>query len=112
MELKLADIDDKVIAELEMLEPFGSGNPEPLFYTRNLKLKGLPQLLGRDTIKFWVNDGQFTYQAIGFGKGSLLDGLVNAGVFDLAYNPRMDSWQGETSIILEVKDIFFTEKIK
>ncbi len=109
MELKLADIDDKVIAELEMLEPFGSGNPEPLFYTRNLKLKGLPQLLGRDTIKFWVNDGQFTYQAIGFGKGSLLDGLVKAGSFDMAYNTRMDSWQGETSIILEVKDIFFTE---
>lgn len=107
MELKLSDLSDKVIAELAMLEPFGSGNPEPLFYTRNLKLKGCPQLLGKDTIKFWVSDGQFTYQSIGFGKGSLLDSLNNADFFDLAYNPRMDSWQGQTSVILEVKDIFF-----
>ncbi len=112
MELKLADIDDKVIVELGMLEPFGSGNPEPLFYTRNLKLKGCPQLLSKDTIKFWASDGRFTYQAIGFGKGSLLDRLINADFFDLVYNPRMDSWQGQTSILLEVKDIFFNDASK
>ena len=106
LELGLSDLDEALVAELQMLEPFGTGNPEPLFYTRNLKLKGQPQLLARDTIKFWVTDGKTTHQAIGFGKSALGDSLVDADTFDLAYTPRIDSWQDNNSVILEVKEIF------
>lgn len=107
MELALSDLNEPAIAELEALEPYGTGNPEPLFYTRNLKIKGEPQVLGRNTLKFWVTDGDTTYQAIGFGLGGFRDSLLNADVFDLVYTPRMDNWQGEENILLETKDIFF-----
>jgi single-stranded-DNA-specific exonuclease len=107
MELNLADLDEKTISELEMLEPFGAGNPEPLFYTRNLKLKGQAQRLSRDTLKFWVTDGITTYQAIGFGMGSFKDSLENAEDFDLVYSPRIDDWTGEPLVLLEIRDIFF-----
>lgn len=106
IEIALSDLNEKIIDELELLEPHGADNPEPLFYTRNLKLKGQPQVLGRNTLKFWVTDGNFTYQAIGFGLGNFKDSLINADYFDLVYTPRLDNWQQET-IILEVKDIFF-----
>jgi hypothetical protein len=82
-------------------------NPEPLFYTRNLKLKGQPQTLSRETLKFWVSDGSATYQAIGFGMSNFKDSLTNADYFDLVYTPRMDDWEGEASVLLEVRDIFF-----
>ncbi|MBU3959123.1 MAG: single-stranded-DNA-specific exonuclease RecJ [Candidatus Omnitrophica bacterium] len=107
MELALADLNEAIITGLEVLEPFGKGNPEPLFYTRNLNLKDTPQALGRDTLKFWVTDGGNTYQAIGFGMGKFKDSLVNADNFDLVYTPRIDNWQGEENILLEAKDIFF-----
>ena len=106
MELALADLNEKMITELEALEPFGTGNPEPLFYTRNLKLKGEPQVLGRETLKFWVSDGNVTYPAIGFGMSYFRDSLIHAGYFDLVYYPKIDNWQGRDSVILEVKDIF------
>jgi single-stranded-DNA-specific exonuclease len=106
MEIALSELDEKIIQELEMLEPFGTGNPEPLFYTKNLKLKGEPQILSRDTLKFWVTDGDFTYQAIGFGMGSLKNSLENTGSFDLIFTPRIDDWGNTTSVILEIKDIF------
>ncbi len=106
MELSLADIKDEVIAELELLAPHGCGNPEPLFYTRGLKLKGRPQTLARDTLKFWVTDGKKSVQAIGFGMSGLAESLLNAPSFNLVYTPRFDSWQSTTSIIFEVKDIF------
>lgn len=106
MELGLSDLDEPLVSELQMLEPFGTGNPEPLFYTRGLKLKGKPELLARDTIKFWVSDEKATYQAIGFGMGSFRDDLINAECFDLAYTPRIDSWRGADNILLEIKDIF------
>ena len=96
---------EKMIGELEQLEPFGTGNPQPLFISRNLMLKGSPQLLGRDTIKFWVSDGKLTYQAIGFGKAALRDSLVNAKSFDLIYTPRFDTWQDNTTVLLEAEDI-------
>ncbi len=107
IELPLSDLDEKMIAELERLEPFGEGNPEPLFYSRALKLRGEPQILGRGTLKFWVTDGKATYQAIGFGMSNLKDSLTGADSFDLIYTPRMDDWNGEASAILEITDIFF-----
>jgi single-stranded-DNA-specific exonuclease len=107
MELSLSDLDEKIITELEALEPFGAGNPEPLFYSRSLKLRGEPLVLGRATLKFWVTDGEVTYQAIGFGMGNFKDSLNQADAFDLIYTPRLDNWGGEEKILLEIKDIFF-----
>jgi single-stranded-DNA-specific exonuclease len=107
LEVGLADLDEGCIGELEALEPFGTGNPEPLFYTRGLRLKGEPQLLGRNTLKFWVTDGETTYQAIGFGMGELRDNFGQAASFGMVYTPRIDTWQGEGSVLLEAKDLFF-----
>ena len=107
MEISFSELNEETISELEMLEPFGTANPEPLFYTRNLKLKGEPQILSRDTLKFWVSDGNITYQAIGFGMGNFKDSLKMADFFDLVYSPRIDNWRGEGSILLGVRDIFF-----
>jgi len=106
MELGLADLNVDVISGFGVLEPFGTGNPEPLFYSRNLKLKSQPQVLGRETLKFWVSDGEVTYPAIGFGMGSLKDNLIQANSLDLVYSPHIDDWQGEPEVILEVRDIF------
>ena len=107
MELSLSDLNEEVVRQLEGLEPFGAGNPEPLFYTKNLKLKGEPQTLSRETLKFWVTDGMATMQAIGFGMSSLNESLRNANSFDLVYSPKIDDWRDEPSLILEIRDIFF-----
>ena len=106
-ELSLSDLNQEIITEFERLEPFGTGNPEPLFYTRNLKVRGEPQVLSRDTLKFWVTDGRITSAAIGFGMASFKDSITCADSFDLVYTPRIDDWQGRESVLLESKDIFF-----
>ena len=51
MEAGFAGLNLKSVAELQRLEPFGASNPEPLFITRGLKLKGEPRDLARETIK-------------------------------------------------------------
>jgi single-stranded-DNA-specific exonuclease len=107
VELAFTDLNEELIEEFESLEPFGTGNPEPVFYARGIKLKGEPQVLSRDTIKFWVTDGLMTHQAIGFRMGGLKESLVQADSFGLVYSLKLDSWNGEESVILEVKDIIF-----
>ncbi|MFA5116488.1 MAG: single-stranded-DNA-specific exonuclease RecJ [Candidatus Omnitrophota bacterium] len=105
MELGFSDINEVLTGELEMMEPFGAGNPEAVFYTPNLKLKSKPQLLGRDTIKFWVTDGNYTYSAVGFGMGEFAGALMEAPAFDMLYTPSIDGWQGRNSLQLEIKDL-------
>jgi single-stranded-DNA-specific exonuclease len=106
MELSLKDLNQGLVKDLEKLEPFGKGNPEPLFYTRGLRLKGSPRLYSRDTLKFWVTDGESTYSAIGFGMGSLLESLVSSKGLDLVYRLKIDSWNGSESLLLDVEEIF------
>lgn len=107
MELGLSDIGKEFILELGELEPFGEGNTRPLFYTRDLALKGQPRLFNKNTMKFWVTDNDLTYSAIGFGMGQLKEELVNAGSFDLVYSPMIDNWQGQESMVLDIKEVFF-----
>ena len=106
-ELLLSDLNETMVRELDSLEPFGMANPEPLFYTRALQLKGQAQSLGRETLKFWATDGVTTHQVIGFGMAGLLNSLTQAESFDLVYTPKIDSWRQDESLILEAKDIFF-----
>jgi len=105
-ELSLSDVTEKLAWEIKKLEPFGSGNPEPLFLTRSLRLKGEPRILSRDTLKMWVTDGVCTYPSIGFGMGSLKESLMNTDIFDMVYSVKIDDWQGEFSLILEMKEAF------
>jgi len=106
-QLLLGDLNAPLVKELELLEPFGMANPEPLFYTRNLKLKGQLQLLNRGTLKFWATDGVTTLEVIAFGMSNLRESLLQADSFDLVYTPKIDNWRQEESMILEAKDIFF-----
>lgn len=109
MEVSLAQLGSELAQELEKLEPFGNGNPEPLFFTKGLNKKSEPQVLSRDTLKFWLTDGYTNMQAIGFGMGSLKDTIQNCDGFDLVYSLKLDNWQGNSSLILEIKDIFFRQ---
>ena len=88
-----------------MLEPFGQGNPKPLFSSFNLQIKSKPAILGRDTLKFWVSDGKVTYPAVGFGMGSYFDLINSAEAVNLAYRLSLDNWQGNQQLQLEIEDI-------
>jgi len=110
-EIQLSDLNQDLVAELEALSPFGKGNPEPIFCAKNLRLKGKPIIVGRNSLKFWVTDGRNFFQAIGFGMVNCMDLVSDAQSLDLCFTPRLDSWQGEESIVLELEDIRFNEHV-
>lgn len=105
LELDFSQINEELVGDSALLEPFGAGNPEPLFYTRGLKLASQPQVLARDTLKFLATDGAITHQVIGFGLAGLRQSLEEAESFELIYRPRIDDWQGQQGLILEAGDI-------
>ncbi|MFA5339846.1 MAG: single-stranded-DNA-specific exonuclease RecJ [Candidatus Omnitrophota bacterium] len=105
--ISLKDITRKFLKELELLEPFGVGNRKPVFAVKGLSLKAKPKILNYNTLKIWVTDGELTYEAVGFKKA--LDYKLDSAslVFDLAFTPSINVWQGQESIQLQLKDLKF-----
>jgi single-stranded-DNA-specific exonuclease len=101
----LSLLNPSLVSAIENLEPFGVGNPYPLLCSRNLRLKGRPSIVGKDTIKFWITDGKLTAQAIGFGQADIYKLICSANSLDMVYSPSIDTWHQPPEIQLEVKDI-------
>ena len=97
-------LDKLGIAE-DHLEPYGSANPAPVFCSRQLIVKGQPSLLGKDTLKFLVTDGQTTVSAVGFGMGSYRESLSPGQQVDVAYEVIIDDWNKAPTVQLKLRDI-------
>jgi len=104
-QVPLSALNIEAVRDIDNLAPFGMGNPTPVLCSRNLKIKSEPMLMGRETIKFWVSDGKFTAQVVGFGRADLLSALLPDTSLDLVYSPSIDDWQEEPTVQLELKDI-------
>lgn len=105
MELGLSGLNLDLLEELRLFEPFGQGNPRPIFATCNLQVKSAATVVGRDTLKFWVSDGKATYPAVGFSMGRYLGLVKSARTIDLAYRLSLDTYQGNHQLQLELEDI-------
>jgi len=104
-QLPLMFLNHDLIDNIKKLEPFGLGNPRPLFCSHDLTVKTIPALLGRDTIKFWVTDGERTFEAIGFGLKEMASYIKPPNKIDIAYHLTLDNWQNVNSLLLEIKDL-------
>ncbi len=104
-EISLSSIDVDLVNVIKTIEPCGEGNPPARFCSRRLTVKSPPVILGRDTLKFWVSDGQVVVQAVGFGMGKFFDLVKNAKTIDLAYGLSIDDWNKDPIVQLEIKDI-------
>ena len=104
-QIPLSELNMDLVCEIENLQPFGAGNPYPIFCSRDLKIKTKPTIVGKDTIKFWVTDGTLTCCVVGFGMGDIFQTVSAADSLDIAYSPSVDNWSHPAMIQLELKDI-------
>jgi single-stranded-DNA-specific exonuclease len=97
-EIPLGDVTPGLLEELSRLEPFGQGNPEPVFLTNNVNLLLPPKLIKEKHVKLRVNQripglkNSFNYEAMGWrmaerlGREPLQPGDRLDIVFKLAMN--------------------------
>ncbi len=88
-------VTTELVEEIARLEPYGEGNPRPLFGCRNLRGSGARRIGSEGQhLKFVVEDAD--HHAIDFlywGQGALA-GLVNAEPLDIVYKPSINEWRG------------------
>ena len=57
-ELSLNDVTPELFRALELLEPYGVGNPEPVFSARGVQLAAPPRILKEKHVKLKLRAGQ------------------------------------------------------
>jgi single-stranded-DNA-specific exonuclease len=106
-EMKLTEINGRFLKFLSSLEPYGPGNMRPIFAAKNVKVEGLPRLIGKsyDTLKFMVKHDQSIFEAIGFNMAEHYENLIRNKPIDIAFAIGENVWNGKRTIQLELKDI-------
>jgi single-stranded-DNA-specific exonuclease len=102
-ELPTAEISFELIHELQTLEPFGAGNPRPVFLARNLCIVSEPRLIGQRHLKMSVVGPQGRPLETIWWNGAERMPTVRSGM-DLAYTIETSNWTGETFLQLSVQD--------
>ncbi len=106
LELREEDIDLRLAEQLEQLEPFGYGNPKPVFICKNLLPCNVRTVGNGDKhLKFYLKNGEKSFDAIGFNLGSYKNDLRLAPKVDVAFNLEVNRWHGIDEPQFKIKDI-------
>lgn len=104
IELPLNQVVPSLMNHLDLLQPLGEGNPEPVIVSRNLRVM-YPKVVGKEGkhLKFKVTDGWATFDAIAFRQGHRLPEM--SGMVDVAYTFERNDFNGWAGFQFNVKDI-------
>lgn len=108
---QLEEFDSDTVRQLEKLEPFGMGNPEPVFATKGVRLAAPPRRVGSkgSHLQMTVTDNTSTVKCIGFRFGQMEKKLLETDFFNIAYRPQMNHYNGSSSVQLVISDITFEQ---
>jgi single-stranded-DNA-specific exonuclease len=101
-EISLRGVDRNCLEDLGRLEPYGVGNPEPLFVARQVGVRA-HRVVGESHLKLLLEQDGCTVPAIGFG---MSDQPVETGDrLDILFSPMLSTWQGATTLELRLLDV-------
>ncbi|OGY25119.1 MAG: hypothetical protein A2Z11_01305 [Candidatus Woykebacteria bacterium RBG_16_43_9] len=104
-------INNKSLQAVKNFEPFGIGNPEPVFQTSNLEVTDVRRLGsgGKHLRLVLRSPDNFIHNAIGFGMGER--NVKSGDLIDAVHNLREDNWRINKKLQLKLKDFLPSKKI-
>jgi single-stranded-DNA-specific exonuclease len=101
-------LDLALVEELSMFEPFGAGNPKPIFVTRGLTIRDEPYVMKEKHLKLRLfdEDGR-PFEAVWWDGVERSTGqtLKPTTGIEIAYVAEANVWQGNTRLQLVVQDL-------
>ena len=106
-EINFSDITNQFFNILRHLEPFGPGNPRPIFVTRNICNYRYTWRVGKqgEHLRLDVTDQTGVMQGIAFGKGEYATHLMNGENLDICYELQQNTFNGQTTLQMLVQDL-------
>ena len=106
---RLSDFRKETVNELQLLGPFGRGNPEPIFATKAVRLACPPRKVGSagEHLQLTITDNVSTIRCIGFQFANLEKKLLERDCFNVAYQPQINTYNGNNNVEFVLADIQF-----
>jgi single-stranded-DNA-specific exonuclease len=102
--LDLEELGAETMEDIAKLEPFGQGNPRPLFLAEGLEVIS-SRIVGERHLKLAVRrgSGRRIFDAIAFGRAE--EQPATGTSVDLLFSPELSRWDGYERFQLIVKDL-------
>jgi single-stranded-DNA-specific exonuclease len=101
-EISFAELNSDFLGWHEMLQPFGNGNPQPLFLARGVESVAVPRIVGEKHLQLRLRQHNCHQRAIFFGAAA--DALPKQP-WDIAFRIRPDEYEGETRLEMRVEAV-------
>lgn len=108
-EIPLRAITPKFFSLLKQFSPYGPGNMNPVFMSRNVWDVGDVTIVGNNHLKMSITqeEGARIFKAIGFGLGEYYEKVSQGISFDICYTIEENHYNGHVNLQLNIKGISF-----
>ena len=99
-ELTLSDLNSDLLRWYEVLQPFGRGNQQPLFFARAVEPTVAPRILKDKHLILYLRQKNHFRRAIFFDGASA---PLPSSPWDMAFRLNADEYEGETRLQIQVE---------
>ncbi len=109
--LELDELNLELADAIEMLAPFGAGNPKFILATRGVKMKSVTEIgKGKEHLRLTVEDESGNDQSILWWSGAGEELPEEGSKFDIAYSLRASTFRGEKQVTLQFEEFRVVEE--
>ncbi|TYS00874.1 single-stranded-DNA-specific exonuclease RecJ [Rossellomorea vietnamensis] len=104
--IRLEEVDIETIESLQMLAPFGMGNPKPKLLIEGVTINGMRKIGGnQDHLKLSLQKDVYTLDSIGFGMGEFADHISPLAELSVIGELSVNEWNNIRKPQLFLKDL-------
>lgn len=103
-ELSFAEVEFHLLKELEMLQPFGMGNAEPVFASPPVRVRSMRGRTGFMQLDLLDESSGRALTAKAWRQKADIPMSLKGKLIRIAYTPRIDRYNGAATIELRLKD--------
>lgn len=101
-EISFDQLSLEFLASYDLLQPFGSCNPQPIFVTRGIELSRPPLHMKNNHLRFMLRQGYQEQDAVFFGGG---EHPLPDPPWDIAFTIDRNTFRGRTTLQLIIQDV-------
>jgi len=108
-ELPLDELSVDTFQTIQLMAPFGQGNPIPTFLSRWVKVADCCTMGNNgDHLRLKLRHGNTTWDAVAFGLGYRMPDIQSS--IDIVYNLELNKWCGDEKLRLNILDLVAENK--
>jgi len=101
-EILFDQLSMEFLSSYDLLQPFGNGNPQPVFISRGIGLSRSPQHMKNHHLRLMLRQGYHEQDAVFFGGG---EHPLPDPPWDIAFTIDRNTFRGRTTLQLNIHDV-------